>query len=84
MRIGNRVGGRGRHLTLDSLPNYVISLDVKVPMDWSTFPPTSGKVVCANPLRLRELYRRQLAVPGYKRLLEKNLTIFGTFDGELP
>jgi PhoD-like phosphatase len=37
--------------------------------------------VCADPARLRELYRVQKEVPGYKKLLAQNVTIFGTFDG---
>jgi hypothetical protein len=59
----------------------VINLvDIQHPMDWSQFPPTSY-LECATPERLDQLYRRQLAVPGYRQLLQQNVTIFGTFDG---
>ena len=54
--------------------------DYKSPGDWSTFPPTPSKLVCATPDRLQELYSRQKNVPEYKRLLESNVTIFGTYD----
>jgi hypothetical protein len=50
-------------------------------MDWTVFPPTSSHV-CANPARLRALYRKQRNLPGYRAMLEQNITIFGTFDGE--
>ena len=48
--------------------------------DWSTFPPKENHF-CADPARLRELYKEQKSVPGYKKLLKKNITVFGTFDG---
>ena len=50
--------------------------------DWSHFPPTSTHEQ-ATPGRLNYLYRKQRRVPGYQNLLEQNVTIFGTFDGEL-
>jgi hypothetical protein len=55
--------------------------DKDIPTDWSTFPPTPAHVQCATPARLRKLYRDQLAIPEYQRLLQQNITIFGTFDG---
>jgi hypothetical protein len=57
-----------------------IYADQHTPTDWSTFPPTS-ELQCATPDRLKMLYREQLAVPGYRRLLDQNITVFGTFDG---
>jgi hypothetical protein len=57
-----------------------IYADFHTPTDWSTFPPTSA-LQCATPDRLKALYRKQLAVPGYRRLLDQNITVFGTFDG---
>jgi hypothetical protein len=54
--------------------------DFHTPTDWSTFPPTS-ELQCATPDRLKALYSKQLAVPGYRRLLDQNITVFGTFDG---
>lgn len=56
--------------------------DYHKPRDWSTFPPKDGELVCAAPARLRELYRKQRSEPGYRRIVESNVTIFGTFDGE--
>lgn len=53
--------------------------DYDKPTDWTQMPPTSEHV-CAHPGRLRELYKQQKLVPGYRRLLQKNVTIFGTFD----
>lgn len=55
--------------------------DIQGPTDWSVFPPTSTHE-CATPARLRSLYRKQRNVAGYRDLLEQNVTIFGTFDGE--
>jgi alkaline phosphatase D len=49
------------------------------PLDWSVFPPVPTHQ-CADPDRLRRLYRQQQAVPGYRQLLQRNVTIFGTFD----
>lgn len=57
-----------------------IYADFHTATDWSTFPPTS-ELQCATPDRLKALYRKQLAVPGYRRLLDQNITVFGTFDG---
>jgi hypothetical protein len=57
-----------------------IYADFHTPTDWSTFPPTS-ELQCATPDRLKALYRKQLAVPGYRRFLDQNITVFGTFDG---
>jgi hypothetical protein len=57
-----------------------IYADFHTATDWSTFPPTS-ELQCATPDRLKVLYRKQLAVPGYRRLLDQNITVFGTFDG---
>jgi hypothetical protein len=54
--------------------------DFETPTDWSTFPPNT-KLQCATPDRLKQLYSKQLAVPGYRRLLSSNMTVFGTFDG---
>jgi hypothetical protein len=56
-----------------------IYADQHVPMDWTTFPPTS-RTECATPERLHALYRYQKSVPGYKQLLESNITVFGTMD----
>lgn len=50
-------------------------------LDFSTWPPKfSSRVECGTPDRVRELYEKQRQVPGYARLLEKNVTIFGTID----
>jgi alkaline phosphatase D len=57
-----------------------IYADFHTATDWSTFPPTS-ELQCATPDRLKALYRKQLSVPGYRRLLDQNITVFGTFDG---
>jgi hypothetical protein len=57
-----------------------IYADFHTATDWSTFPPVS-ELQCATPDRLKALYRKQLAVPGYRRLLDQNITVFGTFDG---
>jgi hypothetical protein len=57
-----------------------IYADMYTPTDWSTFPPTSG-LQCATPDRLKMLYREQLSVPGYRRLLDQNITVFGIMDG---
>ena len=56
-----------------------IYADEHTPVDLSTYPPSS-RTNCATPNRLRALYRYQRSVPGYKQLLESNLTVFGTFD----
>ncbi|GKY98189.1 hypothetical protein MPSEU_000776700 [Mayamaea pseudoterrestris] len=56
-----------------------IYADEHKPIDWSTYPPKST-TTCASPQRIRSLYRFQKSVPGYKRLLETNITVFGTFD----
>jgi len=56
--------------------------DDKVPMDWSTFPPQPGRLVCATPAKLNKLYQQQLSDPGYRQLIKSNVTIFGTFDGK--
>jgi alkaline phosphatase D len=59
-----------------------IYADHYTPTDWSTFPPTfHTELSCGTPERLEMLYRKQLAVPGYRRLLDQNITVFGTFDG---
>jgi hypothetical protein len=58
-----------------------IYADQHIATDWSTFPPNFSELQCATPDRLKVLYREQLAVPGYRRLLDQNITVFGTFDG---
>ena len=56
-------------------------IDIQGPTDWTVFPPTSTHE-CATPSRLRSLYHEQRNVKGYRELLQQNVTIFGTFDGE--
>lgn len=56
-----------------------IYADKHTSIDWTTFPPSS-RVECATPDRLRTLYKFQRSVPGYKQLVESNITVFGTFD----
>ncbi|KAG7372397.1 phosphodiesterase/alkaline phosphatase D-like protein [Nitzschia inconspicua] len=56
-----------------------IYADSQGAIDWTTFPPQSTHQ-CATPSRLRALYQTQLRNPGYRALLEQNVTIFGTFD----
>jgi hypothetical protein len=56
-------------------------IDIQGPTDWTVFPPASSHV-CATPPRIRNFYRIQREVKGYRSLLQKNVTIFGTFDGE--
>lgn len=51
-------------------------------LDWTTFPPHNTHE-CATPERLRRLYRQQLRNAGYQKLMEQNVSIFGTFDGKL-
>ena len=46
----------------------------------SLFPSLFKKHICASPERLREDYATLLANPGYKSLLDTNLTVFGTID----
>jgi hypothetical protein len=58
-----------------------IYADTQGPIDWTTFPPQATHQ-CATPSRLRSLYQKQLGNPGYRELLEQNVTIFGTFDGK--
>ncbi|CAB9496460.1 PhoD-like phosphatase [Seminavis robusta] len=53
--------------------------DYDLPTDWTKFLPETPHV-CADPARLRNLYKKQKAVPGYKSLLKSNMTIFGSFD----
>lgn len=66
---------------LTLLPTYrSMETDINGPKDWSTFPPTSNPI-CATPGRLKQLYYKQRKVPEYQKLLEKNVTIFGTYDG---
>ena len=48
-------------------------------LDFSHFPP-HPKHVSATPERLRSYYNKQLSHPGYRRLVESNVTIFGTVD----
>ena len=55
--------------------------DEDLPLDWSEFPPKKS-VQCGTPDRLRELYKLQRSVPGYRSLIQSNITIFGTIDGE--
>jgi hypothetical protein len=63
--------------------SYRISiLDQEKWIDWSTFPPRIGNIVCADGKRLRKLYKQQKKIPGYKSLIESNVTIFGTIDGK--
>lgn len=63
-------------------PPFFVSheTDVALDMDWSEFPPKSERD-CATPERLTSFYDKQKAVPGYRRILQKNITVFGTFDG---
>lgn len=56
-----------------------IYADYDLPTDWTQFPPKAAHQ-CADPARLRHLYKQQKAVPGYKHLLKSNVTVFGTFD----
>jgi hypothetical protein len=70
-------------LSLLSILGILFGVDIQTPLDWSTLPPTSGETICATPARLRALYRRQLHVPGYRVLLDTNVTVFGTIDGSL-
>jgi phosphodiesterase/alkaline phosphatase D-like protein len=58
-----------------------IYADKEIPTDWNTFPPTPPRHECGNGERVRQLYREQLAVPGYRELLKQNITMFGTLDG---
>jgi hypothetical protein len=57
-----------------------IYADLEGSIDWTVFPPQTTHE-CATPDRLRLLYQQQLNNPGYRKLLEQNVTIFGTFDG---
>jgi len=61
---------------------HAITADEDLPLDWSEFPP-KRLVQCGTPERLRNLYRVQRSVPGYRSLIKSNVTIFGTVDGEL-
>lgn len=56
--------------------------DVDLPLDWSELPPKEG-MQCGTPERIRKLFRLQRSVPGYRSLIQSNVTIFGTIDGEL-
>lgn len=68
-----------RYIPFDS-DTFFFLLDIELPSDYSTIPPKSQEL-CATPQRLKYLYQRQLQDPGYRRLLDKNVSIFGTFDG---
>jgi hypothetical protein len=59
-----------------------IYADIEHPYDFSTFPPTPWRTECATPARVRKLYEDQRSIPHYKRLLQTNLTVFGTIDGK--
>ena len=48
-------------------------------LDFSHFPP-HPKHISATPKRLRSYYNKQLSHPGYRKLVESNITIFGTVD----
>jgi hypothetical protein len=61
-------------------PWFNSGADYFLPTDWSQFP-SPAEHVCADPTRLRELYKVQKEVPGYRNILANNVTIFGTFDG---
>ena len=58
-----------------------IYADVEGDIDWTSFPPQTTHT-CATPDRLQALYQQQQNNPGYRNLLEQNVTIFGTFDGK--
>ena len=60
---------------------HELLVDFHGPKDWSKFPPRSTHI-CAEPETLTSLYHKQLQVPGYKSLLQKDITIFGTYDGK--
>lgn len=72
-----------RNFVLGLLLTYKLfssDADYQLPTEWTKFPPIS-KHKCADPARLRTLYKEQKSIPAYKRLLKSNLTVFGTFDG---
>ena len=48
-------------------------------LDFTHFPPHPIHE-SATPERLRQYYSQQLSHPGYKRLLDTNITVFGTMD----
>lgn len=48
-------------------------------LDFSHFPP-QAKHVSATPDQLRSYYKQQLSHPEYRKLIESNITIFGTVD----
>jgi hypothetical protein len=64
-----------------NLTNSGIASDTQGELDWSVFPP-AHRHECATPDRLREFYEKQRNIPGYKQLMDSNITIFGTFDGK--
>lgn len=57
-----------------------IYADKNLGIQFDRFPP-SFPAKHATPQRLKTLYRKQRQVPGYKRIIDKNITIFGTLDG---
>lgn len=48
-------------------------------LDFSHLPP-QAKHVSATPDQLRSYYKQQLSHPEYRKLIESNITIFGTVD----
>eukprot|EP00934_Nitzschia_sp_Nitz4_P002298 Nitzschia sp. Nitz4//scaffold30_size153850//50267//55164//NITZ4_002770-RA/size153850-processed-gene-0.39-mRNA-1//-1//CDS//3329547238//2298//frame0 len=57
-----------------------IYADFEHSIDFSTWPPKMPYKECATPERVRHLYQQQLQVPGYKRIVDSNITVFGTID----
>ena len=55
--------------------------DTHGPFNWSTIPPQSSHT-CGTPERLHKLYQQQLNNVEYRKLIEQNIIIFGTFDGK--
>lgn len=49
--------------------------------DASAWASIGTEKQCARPDRVRRLYEHQLANPDYQRVIESNITIFGTIDG---
>ena len=55
-----------------------ILADMEEPTSWT---PKESRMKCGTPNHVRRLYQQQLSVPGYRRLVNSNMTIFGTIDG---